>query len=160
MLVWCYAISLACSEWILLTRHNQESTQWSPDLFPCERVGSRHESTAAPPPLLLPERPGDKALLLVLLFITTNALTASKFLWLFVTRSVLELWDERGLTCHSEGANWPRWVSCSKHFYYSAIMPAIWLFVVCCLLFVCCLFVVFLFVCLSISISQSSQCSW
>ena len=30
---------------ILLTRHNQEITQWSPDLFPCERVGSGYETT-------------------------------------------------------------------------------------------------------------------
>ena len=39
-LVWRCAISLACSELILLTRHNQESAQWSPDPFPPERVGS------------------------------------------------------------------------------------------------------------------------
>ena len=38
------AISLACSELILLTRHNQESAQWSPDPFPRERVGSGHET--------------------------------------------------------------------------------------------------------------------
>ena len=36
---------LACSESILLTRHNQERTQWSPDPFPRERVGSGHELT-------------------------------------------------------------------------------------------------------------------
>ena len=30
---------------ILLTRHNQEITQWSPDPFPRERVGSGHETT-------------------------------------------------------------------------------------------------------------------
>ena len=38
-LVWLCAISLACSESILLTRHNQESAQWSPDPFSRERVG-------------------------------------------------------------------------------------------------------------------------
>ena len=43
-LVWCCAISLACSESILLTRYNQESSQWSPDAFPHERVGSGHET--------------------------------------------------------------------------------------------------------------------
>ena len=30
---------------ILLTRHNQEIAQWSPDPFPLERVGSGHETT-------------------------------------------------------------------------------------------------------------------
>ena len=29
---------------ILLTRHNQEIAQWSPDPFPRERVGSGHET--------------------------------------------------------------------------------------------------------------------
>ena len=29
---------------ILLTRHNQEIAQWSPDLFPRERVGSGHKT--------------------------------------------------------------------------------------------------------------------
>ena len=29
---------------ILLTQHNQEITQWSPDPFPRERVGSGHET--------------------------------------------------------------------------------------------------------------------
>ena len=29
---------------ILLTQHNQEITQWSPDPFPCERVGSGLET--------------------------------------------------------------------------------------------------------------------
>ena len=37
----CCAISLACSEPRLLTWHNQESTQWSPDPFSRERVGER-----------------------------------------------------------------------------------------------------------------------
>ena len=32
-----------CSESRLLTRHNQESAQWSPDLSPRERAGSRHK---------------------------------------------------------------------------------------------------------------------
>ena len=36
--------SLACSQSIVLTRHNQESAQWSPDPFPRERVGSGHET--------------------------------------------------------------------------------------------------------------------
>ena len=39
-LVWCCAILLSCSELRLLTRHNQESSQWSPDPFPRKRVGS------------------------------------------------------------------------------------------------------------------------
>ena len=43
-LVWRCTISLACSESILLTRYNQESSQWSPDAFPHERVGSGHNS--------------------------------------------------------------------------------------------------------------------
>ena len=30
---------------ILLTRHNQEIAQWSPDPFPRERVGSGHETS-------------------------------------------------------------------------------------------------------------------
>ena len=30
---------------ILLTRHNQEIVQWSPDPFPRERVGSGHETS-------------------------------------------------------------------------------------------------------------------
>ena len=30
---------------ILLTRHNREIAQWSPDPFPCERVGSWHKTT-------------------------------------------------------------------------------------------------------------------
>ena len=33
---------------ILLTRHNQEIAQWSPDPFPRERVGSGHETTLEP----------------------------------------------------------------------------------------------------------------
>ena len=32
---------------ILLTRHNQEIAQWSPDPFHRERVGSGHETKAA-----------------------------------------------------------------------------------------------------------------
>ena len=44
-LVWHGAISLACSEPILLTWHNQESVQWSPDPFPHERVESGHETS-------------------------------------------------------------------------------------------------------------------
>ena len=39
------AISLACSESILLTLHNQESAQCSQDPFPRERVGSGHETS-------------------------------------------------------------------------------------------------------------------
>ena len=31
---------------IIKTRHNQEIAQWSPDPFPRERVGSRHDSNA------------------------------------------------------------------------------------------------------------------
>ena len=38
------AISLGCSVSRLLTRHNQEITQWSPDPFPRERVESGHET--------------------------------------------------------------------------------------------------------------------
>ena len=38
MLAWCFASSLACTESILLTQHNQESAQWSPDPFPRESV--------------------------------------------------------------------------------------------------------------------------
>ena len=38
-------ISLGCSVSRLLTRHNQEIAQWSPDPFPRERVGSGHETT-------------------------------------------------------------------------------------------------------------------
>ena len=37
-------VSLGCSVSRLLTRHNQEIAQWSPDPFPCERVGSGHET--------------------------------------------------------------------------------------------------------------------
>ena len=47
-LVWSCTISLAYSESILLTRHNQESAQWSPDPFPRERVGSGHETSKRP----------------------------------------------------------------------------------------------------------------
>ena len=39
------AISLGCSVSRLLTRHNQEITQWSPDPFPRERVESGHETS-------------------------------------------------------------------------------------------------------------------
>ena len=33
---------------ILLTWHNQGIAQWSPDPFPCERVGSGHETMPNP----------------------------------------------------------------------------------------------------------------
>ena len=39
-------ISLACSESLLLTQHNQESAQWPADPFPRERVGSGHETNS------------------------------------------------------------------------------------------------------------------
>ena len=35
-------ISLGCSASRLLTQHNQEIAQWSPDPFLCEKVGSGH----------------------------------------------------------------------------------------------------------------------
>ena len=35
-------ISLGCSASRLLTRHNQEIAQWSPDPILCEKVGSGH----------------------------------------------------------------------------------------------------------------------
>ena len=44
MVVWRSTISLG-SVSRLLTRHNQEIAQWSPDPFPHERVGSGHETT-------------------------------------------------------------------------------------------------------------------
>ena len=47
--VWRCTISLACSELRLLTRHNQENAQWSPDPFPCERVGSGHKTREPEP---------------------------------------------------------------------------------------------------------------
>ena len=40
---------------ILLTRHNQEIAQWSPDPFPRERVGSGHETIVVCTSLGLPE---------------------------------------------------------------------------------------------------------
>ena len=45
MVAWRSSISLGCSVSRLLTRHNQEIAQWSPDPFPRERVGSGHETT-------------------------------------------------------------------------------------------------------------------
>ena len=44
MVAWRSAISLGCSVSRLLTQHNQEIAQWSPDPFSCERVGSGQET--------------------------------------------------------------------------------------------------------------------
>ena len=46
---------------ILLTRHNQEITQWSPDPFPRERVGSGHETSEYQAFLWEGEGPRDEA---------------------------------------------------------------------------------------------------
>ena len=41
----CYFIGLFRIK--LLTWHNQESTQWSPDPFPCEKAASEHETISS-----------------------------------------------------------------------------------------------------------------
>ena len=40
----CSNALATCSDSRLLTRHNQENAQWSPDSFLCERVGSGHKT--------------------------------------------------------------------------------------------------------------------
>ena len=41
--------SVALLKYILLTWHNQEIAQWSPDPFPRERVESGHKTSGTPP---------------------------------------------------------------------------------------------------------------